>query len=382
LISLLLLIINLSASASIDSIPLISINNLKHQKSFGYRYQFKSDIPHSIFGSFSGCVVFPSQEQRQGTLIRGNKKTKINIKARKDCQYEVFKKKWQIVPRGEESDIIISLDRTITDARFQLISDKKESYLFQFIPHLSFLDPTFTRKFTAVIEIDKKIMLPKKIIAQDSAKKILWQLDFSNYNKIKRINFPFEPNLRITLAAEQKLSKSETGTILSILSKRLELTDENFRIKSRVKDNKTLFVIDMQIIEQNPDIKSIKYLLTSTGKVQVNPQNDTNVLLNNSDINSFNINSAEPYSMVEISLSEPGLKKIDEYLSLSNGKTSFSFLLDSTQIGSFNLDKTNFSDKIIFLSLLSTNDILKMKVIFESGIMTSKMSISNIESIR
>lgn len=327
-------------------------------------------------------MVFPNQEQRQGTLIRGKKKTKIKIKARQDYQYEIYKKKWQIIPSGEESDIMISLDRTITDAKFQLTNESKESYTYRFIPHLSFLDPTFTRKFVATLTINKKTLLPKNIIAQDSSRNILWQLEFFNYNKVKRIDFPFDPTTRIILTSEKKLSKTETNSILEILKKRLEIAGESFRCFSKVKDNATLFFIELQLVQQDLDVKSIKYLLTSPGRIEVSPINDSITLLDNTDISEFKIKSDEPYPMIELSFTQSGLHKIDEHLNLSNGQASFRLFLDSTIIGSFSIDKTDFSDRIIFLSLVSTNEIMKIKAIFQGGMLTTELVLFDIESIK
>lgn len=333
-------------------------------------------------GKFKGCVIFPRQEQRQGILSRNNKKTTIKLKARGDYQFEPVKKKWQIVPRGEESDILRSLDRTITNAEFQLISENKDFYVFQFRPHLSFLDPTFMRKFIANFTIDKKTLLPTSIVAQDSAQKILWQLDFYNYNKVKKIDFPFQPTTRITLSADRKLSKDETKSVFEVIKNRLAQLGELYQCKNIVKNNISLFVIELQLLEQNPDIKSIKSLLTNTGHLTITTANDTNVLLDNDNITSIDIIGTEPYPTLELTINQSDMHLINSVLSQSNQSVSFKMYLDIIEIGSFDIDKSNFSGKINILIFTNKNEIMNTLAIIKGGMLKTALSVYEIDFIR
>ncbi len=374
-----------TSSLSLDSIPLISFKNLKNQSSFNYKYQFKSDLPHNISGVFNGSVILPDQEQRQGILIREKKKNSIKIKARREYQYEISKKakQWQIIPRGEESNILISIDRTIMDANFQLISENKESYTYKFIPNLSFLDPTFTRKFSAFLTVNKKTILPEKIIAQDSPKKILWQIEFSSYNKVKRIKLPFHPTTKIILSAQQKLGKRETSSIIETLKRRLELAGENFRLSNKIKDNSSLFIVDLELWQLSSDNKLIQNLLVSPGQIKVYPVIETTLnsepLLGNTDINEFMIKTLEPYPMMEISLNSVGLKKMNEYLNLPDSQPAFQFFLDTIRLGTFRIDKSNFSSKLNIQIYTNKNEIMSTIAIIKGGTLGIPLKILSIE---
>lgn len=342
-------------------------------------------MPHNISGVFKGSVVFPNQEERQGTLIREKKKSSIKIKARRDYQYEISKKtkQWQIIPRGEESNILISIDRTIMDVEFQFISENGKSYTYKFIPNIAFLDPTFTRKFSAFLTVNKKTILPEKIIAQDSSKKILWQIEFSNYNKVKRINLPFHPTTKIILSAQQKLAKRETGSIIEVLKRRLELAGENFRLMNKIKDNSSLFIVDLELWQPSSDNKLIQNLLVSRGQIKVYPVIETTLnsrpLLENIDINEFLIKTLEPYPMMEINLNQVGLKKMNEYLSSPDSQPSFQLLLDTIKLGTFNIDKSNFSGKINIQIFTNKNEIMSTIAIIKGGTLGIPLKILSIE---
>jgi len=342
-------------------------------------------LPHNILGVFKGCVVFPNQEERQGTLVREKKKSSIKIKARRDYQYEISKKtkQWQIIPRGEESNILISIDRTIMDAEFQLISENGKSYTYKFIPNIAFLDPTFTRKFTAFLTVNKKTILPEKIIAQDSSNKILWQIEFSNYNKVKRINLPFQPTAKIILSAQQKLVKREASLIVEVLKRRLELAGENFRLSNKTKENSSLFIVELELWQSSSDNKLIQNLLVSQGQIKVYPVIEITLnsrpLLENIDINEFLIKTLEPYPMMEISLNQAGLKKMNEYLSSSDSQSSFQLLLDTIKLNTFNIDKSNFSGKINIQIFTKKNEIMSTIAIIKGGTLGIPLKILSIE---
>lgn len=371
-----------SQAISLDSIPNIAFANLRNQSSFYYNYEFKSDLPHNIAGKFKGHVVYPNQEEREGVTILKNKKVNIKVKARGDFQYQLSakNKKWEVMPRGEESDIFPVIERAITIANFQLINENEQTYIYKFIPTLSFLDPTFTRKLYANLTIDKKTLLPVKILAQDSTQKISWKIEFSRYNKTKTIKFPFLTATKFTLATKKQLSKSQINLVKDILNRRLLVAGENFRLKIKNQAKTTFFMIDLEMLSSNADYRLQKGLLTSTGNLLIYPIGESTPLLSKSDIDDIRIADFEPYPKLEVTLNHSGIGKINLYLSLPNTKNSFSAFLDTTLLGTFNIDKMNFFDKLYTQVLTNRNEIMNTIAIIMGGTLTVPLRVINIES--
>jgi septum formation topological specificity factor MinE len=368
---------------NLDSIPYIAFINLRNQSSFCYNYKFKSDTPHDVAGEFKGLVVFPNQEERNGTLIRKDKKINYKIKARGNYQYDISKetKKWQLTPRDIESNLMSTMERTITNTKFYLIKEDSKNYIYSFYPNLVFLDPTFSRKLSATLVVNKKTLLPQSIAASDSAKKIFWQVAFSNYNTKKRIKFPFLQNSKITLSSDTTLSVTQTGNITEVLTKRLELAGENFRIKTKTKGKITTFEINLEIPGENYDYKLLEKLLISPGKLTIHSSNESVPVLDESKISDIRITGFEPYPAIEIILNEAGIHQMTEQLNQA-GFSPYKVVLDSSEIGTFNIDKTDFFDRIISLFLTNRNEIMITMAILKGGALLEPLKIITIEGTR
>jgi hypothetical protein len=368
-----------------DSIPKLAWVNLQNATSFIYQYQFKSDRPHNIWATFKGVVVFPNQEQRQGKYTVNDKTRKVVVKARGDNQYKIDEKtkKWRVMPREEDANLMITIERVIANTKFYLIEQDSRFLTYSFHPNLAFLDPTFTSRIKAVMVINKKTLLPLQISAQDSLSKILWRVEFDKYNTNKKIKIPFLPDAQIDIAAKGKLTKNETNTVKNVLSKRLVITGQNFQIKTKKKGKQTVFKIGLENYTENRDYRAFaKHLLTATGRLDIYSTTESLPLLNESNISDVRITSYEPYPQLELQLNASGTERIKRYLVSATEKPSFRAVLDSAELAIFDIDKYDFSDRIVFRVLFNRNEIMNTIAILKGGLLPLPLELIEIRSGR
>lgn len=367
-----------------DSIPKLAWIYLQNAVSFKYQYQFKSDLPHNNTATYKGLIMFPNQEQRQGKYTIENRNRDVMIKARLNYQYKIDRKtkQWQVLPRDEDANLMFTIERVITNTRFYLIEQDSNKLIYSFHPNLSFLDPTFTRRIKAKLSIDRKTLLPIQFSAKDSLEKIVWRIDFSDYNKQDRIKFPFVPNTQIYLATNEKLAQNEINSITEILTKRLELTGENFQIKNKSEKKRVIFEIEMEIPASNPDYQLLKKLLTQTGKCDIYQLSESVSLVNNSNIRDVKIVGFEPYPQLEVQINQNGVDQLNKCLNDTNNESDFRIVFDGEELAIFSIDKFNFSDRILFRVFTKKNEIMNTIAILKSGILSSPLEIINLRTGR
>ncbi|MBS4015276.1 MAG: hypothetical protein KGZ86_02445 [Candidatus Latescibacteria bacterium] len=367
-----------------DSALKLSWVNLQNTSSFVYQYQFKSDRPHNVWATFKGIRVFPNQEQRQGEYTVNDKTRKVMIKARGDYQYQIDEKtkKWRVMPREEDADLMITIERVIANTKFYLIEQDSRFLTYSFHPNLAFLDPTFTSRIKAVFIVDKNTLLPLKISAQDSLEQILWRVEFANYNTRQRIKFPFSPNTQIEIASLRKLAKNETNTITTVLSNRLRFAGENFQIKSKRERNRARFEIAMEIPTSVPDHRLIRQLLTTPGKFYIFAGQESIPLFDESNISDIKITGYEPYPQIELQINQNGAQIIKEYLASREERISFRAVLDATELAIFDIDKDGFSDRIVFRVLFNRNEIMNTIAVIKGGMLSLPLKLVEIRSGR
>lgn len=367
-----------------DSIPRLAWINLQNVSTFNYRYQFKSDLPHNHFASYQGLITYPHQEERQGKYVILNKQKDIKIKARGNFQYKIDKKtdKWQVLPRDEDANLMVTIERVIANTRFYLINQDSNYLTYSFHPNLSFLDPTFTRRIKAEMTLNRKTVLPHRLFAYDTLGKISWQVDFIDYDKGQKIKFPFLPNTFIALTTSDKLSKQQADAVNAMLTKRLDLSGENFAIKTRYSRQKTVWELDMEIPNQHLDFKLLKPLLVAKGSFSIFPLGESIPLLTESNLVDVKIVGFEPYPQIEIILNNDGINKIMSFFSDTVIESGFRAVLDTQELSMFYIDKTDFSDRITFRVLFNRNEIMNMIAILKGGLLSFPLEISEIKSGR
>lgn len=354
-------------------IPKFSFNQLKNQKSFEFNLHFKTDTPAQLEAEFDGSVILPNQEERIGTWHRMAEKTSIHIKGNGNSQYEKKAGKWEIHPRGEESNILIQIERIMLFSKFELKSRDSRQTIFSFKPNLIFLDPTLTKPMKGILIINSSSLLPEKIQVSDSLRAAFWEIRLFNYNRKSKISFPFTPKVSIQLTAESRFD-NKTKTILIDRFQQL-----GFQSKTKTYSSNWGPILEFQLEKDIPETQL--NLITSQGTIKIysgewleskTVESDTGLkyfqfkpfqlhelIFTNQDIEQAGTNFTRgPEPLLEILLKPTIKSKLHEYFQKAN--LVIFMLLDDAIIGYNRLAKNQENDKLTFKGI---GDILKVTTI-------------------
>ncbi len=361
-------------------IPKFSFKQLKNQKSFRFNLHFKTDIPAQIEAEFDGVVNLPDQEERTGFWNRKGEKTSIHIKGKDNFQYEKKDGKWEIHPRGEESNILIQIERILLFSDFELKSKDSRQMEFYFKPNLIFLDPTLTKLMNGILYINNSSLLPEKIQVADSAFTAFWKIRFFNYNRKSKISFPFTPKVIIQLSSDSKID-NKTKAILNDRFQRLGFQSTNKTFSSSMGT-----ILEFQLEKDIPEAQL--NLITSKGIIKIhsgkwleskNVTSDTELkyfqfkpvqlhelIFTNQDIKlaETNLNQG-PEPLLEIYLKSTSKSKFQEFIQKDN--IVLFLILDDEIIGYNRLEKDRVNDKIVFKGIGDVLKAITFTVIINSG---------------
>jgi len=367
-------------------IPKFSFNQLKNQKSFEFNLHFKTDSPRigsldprrvdstaQIEAEFDGSVILPGQEERMGTWYQMGEKTSIHIKGSGNSQYEKKDGKWEIHPRGEESNILIQIERIILFSEFELKSKDSRQMIFNFKPNLIFLDPTLTKIMKGILFINSSSLLPEKIQVSDSLRTAFWEIRFFNYNRKSKISFPFTPKVIIQLTSDSKIDNKDK-TIIMNRFQRL-----GFQTKTKTYSSNSGPILELQLEKDIPEAQL--NLIASQGTIniysgewlesktvesdsglkyfQFKPVRLHGLIFTNQDIERAvtNLNQG-PEPLLEVNLKLTNKSKLQDYFQKDN--IILFILLNDEIIGYNHFAKNQVNDKMLFKG---SGDILKVTTI-------------------
>lgn len=244
-----------------NEIPKFCFQQLKNQKSFCFNLCFKTDTPAPFEAKFKGIVILPNQEERIGNWQRLGEKVFTHIKGIGDFQYEKHEAGWEIHPRGEESNILIQLERILLFSEFECEFKGLKQISFSFKPNLIFLDPAQSKPMKGLLIIDRVNLLPLKIIVSDSARTTFWEIRFFGYNRKNKITQPFIPKVNIQLISESKLD-DKTKTVLLDRFQRL-----GFQARIKAFSSKPRPTLEIQLEKDIPEVQ-LK-LIVSQGLIKI-----------------------------------------------------------------------------------------------------------------
>ncbi|MCX7757216.1 MAG: hypothetical protein N2166_02745 [candidate division WOR-3 bacterium] len=376
---------------SVESIPYRALDNLKKSYSFCYRYSFQSDQPNNIQGDFNGKVILPNKEERRGRLVVNRRTSKIFVRARGEYQYEVnFKtNKYQRVSRTDENNLLTIIERTVGNSKFYPISrealkdygfekvlnivynDKK--YYYSFWPNLAFLDPTFSRKFKAIMIIDKKTLRVEKIYAADETKTVQFKIELFDYNKARDIEFPVFYDWK----AEVKFLAPEKGVnyreYASIINGRFREFESAIKIRSQRRWLKVVGLVLEFESSKFLDERTIRRLLTQKGMLYVLGLKETKpetLYLQASDIKEVNLTDND----IEIVFqSEAVSKTVDFFKRITS--SYLQWYLDDEYIGETTIDKADFSSKINIFTNISNVERKIFKALVTNKMLRGELNI-------
>ncbi len=161
--------------------------NFYRQKSFAYNYQMKN--PQTSVEFNGQCLV--NRAELVKALWKFEKDTiQTEIIGLYSSQYEKKDGRWETHSRGEESNILVQIERTLKRNKFEFLGKEGKNYLYVFQPNLPFLDPTLKKKIAGKISLNRKTHLPQMISAVSEDSLIFWQVKLSNFNKPFTITAP------------------------------------------------------------------------------------------------------------------------------------------------------------------------------------------------
>ena len=370
-----------------NEIPKLSFNQLKNQKSFRFNLHFKTDIPAQVEAEFDGSVILPNQEKRTGTWQRMGEKVTTQIKGVGDFQYELKDGKWEIHPRGEESNILIEIERILTFSEFELKSKDSHQMVFGFKPNLVFLDPTRTKRMTGTMFIHGSSLLPNKIQVSDSAQTALWEIRFDDYNRINKISQPFTPKVRIQLTSESKID-NRTKAILIERFQQL-----GYQSRTKTFSSKLGPVLELQL--ERDISEPILNLLISQGQVKIYSGDWLESKTFQSDTGPIKYFQFKPVKLHQLMLTNQSIERaeaildqgpeptLDLYVNPKNtfkyqGTGKFLFLeLNDELIGYSPISSNQLLDKLIFKEIGDVLKVTAIATIINSGTIKPVFKFSN-----
>lgn len=358
-----------------NEIPKFTFNQLKRQKSFQFHLNFKTDIPALIEAEFKGRVILPDREERTGFWNRLNEKVAVQLKGIGDFQYEKKDGIWEIHPRGEESNILIQIERILLFSEFELKAQNSQQMVFNFKPNLIFLDPTQSKRMNGLLTINNSNLLPIKITVSDSARTAFWEIQFFNFNRQNKISLPFTPRVIIQLTSDSKID-NRTKTLLLDRFQQL-----GFQAKVKVYRSNLGPLLEVQL---EKDISETQLnLITSQGKVEIYA-GDWLEPKNISDTERVKYFQFKPVKLYELILTNQAIESasanldqgpepvLELYLKAKikpaeKGKLLF-LLLDDTIIGYTQVFENQAIDKLQFKAIGDVTKTKTIAVIINSGL--------------
>jgi hypothetical protein len=196
-----------------EEIPAFAFTNLKRQRSFAFDYRLEIESPVAVKQHATGIYILPDQEEIQGRWIyKDGSELSFYLIGSGDKEYEKTDQGWDIHSRGEETDLLVQVERARALGKFKLVKEKPD-YEFEFAPNVPFLDPTFTKKIKGSLVINRNY-LPKRIAARDEKGTAAWQVEFKDYNRPGRVNLPLVKQQRVLLAS------ADPKAVLDLLKQR------------------------------------------------------------------------------------------------------------------------------------------------------------------
>jgi hypothetical protein len=180
-----------------------ALANLRKLHSFEYTLAMRNSGFPEVHGEFSGRVFLPDTEERAGYWGRtGDDSSQfaartpqftvpVRLLARGETEYSLEDSAWTARTRSSENDFLVQLERVLSLDSCRP-PQKKGSYFFvSFTPNLPFLDPAQTHRLIGTIRIRRDRMLIEQVTARSLDSALYWQADLSDFDRARRIEFPF-----------------------------------------------------------------------------------------------------------------------------------------------------------------------------------------------
>lgn len=200
------------------------VQNLGQQRSFRYRYELKTN---TVFTRAHGECVVNRAEHVQGAWHSPDSQVPFEYYGFGDIEYSREQGRWRVMPRGDESDILVQVTRLLEFRTFEYLG-MDGAYTYSFKANIPFLVPGRWKEMIGVMQVSARNFLPAVIWAGLPDSSVYWRIELYDYNRPKGIDPPVRglKTFRIPLAHEY----------LKAFKKRLALTDITYRLNRQTYD--------------------------------------------------------------------------------------------------------------------------------------------------
>ncbi len=190
------------------------IGKLSYQKSFSYECRLRTP---QVEAEFNGeCLVGQAESVR--SIWRYPAETlATEIIALYNTQYEKKDGNWEPHSRGEESNILVQIERVLKRDQFEFLRSEADRYLYNFKPNLPHLDPLMKKQFISILAIDHRTYLPTYIYAISTDSSVSWQVKLDKFNHPFTINQPVPNTKKYLLLTDSLKDEIRIKTRLSLM---------------------------------------------------------------------------------------------------------------------------------------------------------------------
>jgi hypothetical protein len=194
---------------------------LTRLSSFEFTLNFHTDMPFPIEVRFAGTCELPDREAWSGYMRRRTDVSRVELRAEGSDQYEKEGSGWRRTMRGIETRVLEQGEGAFRGRSFEFAGTEHGRYRFTFSPDLPILDPTRTKKFSGVMEVDPHSGLPLRLYCSDSARTAEWELRLGRFNRTGAVLVPYQPAMTVEARPARALSRAEFGRAVGVLKQRL-----------------------------------------------------------------------------------------------------------------------------------------------------------------
>ena len=165
------------------------VAHFSHQRSFSYRYTMQTS---TVKTQAQGVCVIERGEHVRGTWQQNGHLLPFEYVGIQDREYSKQNDQWVSAPRGEQSDILIQVERLLQFDEFEY-QGTNGVYTYHFKANIPFLAPGRWKEMIGVMDVSKQTFLPIKIWAGLPDSSVSWTIELFDYNKKKSIETPRVP---------------------------------------------------------------------------------------------------------------------------------------------------------------------------------------------
>jgi len=165
------------------------VTNFSQQRSFSYRYSMHTSYVNALG---EGNCVIDRGEKVHGTWEQEGQQFSFEYIGLYDREYNKPDKIWVSTSRGEQSDILVQIERLLQFDKFEY-QGTNGVYEYYFKANIPFLAPGRWKEMVGVMKVSKRTYLPVMIWAGLPDSSVSWTIELFDYNKIKKIKAPGVP---------------------------------------------------------------------------------------------------------------------------------------------------------------------------------------------